>query len=145
MDWKKIIPIVAVMAMMGVFAFAIQPATATKTTDIKVYQYDPKDPPGIDLGTDMYINKGGITDLAATLHVNGGKPQWFRNLIFYFYNSKGKLILVQEVNSGFGGLAHCKVYTKMWKTGTYKISIVNWGNRLLGYPKTVRNITLHIV
>jgi hypothetical protein len=78
MDWKKIVPI-AVMAMM-VFAFTTHTVSAASTTGIKAYAYNPYDPPGNELGKDMYLKTGESLDIAVTPHLDGGNPQWFRCL-----------------------------------------------------------------
>ena len=36
------------------------------------------DPPGTELGTDITINKGEVLDIAATVHIDGGNPQWYQ-------------------------------------------------------------------
>ncbi len=145
MDLKKIISILAVMSVIGVFLVAVQPATAAKTTEIKAYYYNAFLPPGAEINTDMYVNKSADIDISATLHVNGGKPQWFRYMHCYIYNSKGELIVHEERNSGFGGIARFWVDKRKWNTGTYKISIIYWGNSRYGYPRADKNITLHLV
>jgi hypothetical protein len=144
MDLKKIIPLVVIIAMMGVFLGAIHPASAASTTEVKAYNYDPYDPPGIELNRDITIKNGESLDISATLHVNGGNPQWFRWLNFYIYNSKGEQIVNEERNTGFGGVARCYIKTKDWNPGTYKLSIVYPGNEKDGYPRAEKNITVHI-
>ena len=104
MELKKIVPVLAIMAMMGVFVVSMQPASAAHQTVVKAYNYDPYDPPGDEIGTNLNISKGEYLDLAATLHVDGGNPQWFRYIHFYVYNSKGDQIANEERNSGFGGV-----------------------------------------
>lgn len=132
------------MAMMGVFLVAMQPASATSKTEIKVYKYDIYAPPGTELDKDFYIKKGDPLDLAATLHVNGGNPQWFRNIHLKVYNSKGEQLVNQKQTSSFGGEALFYVKTKNWDSGTYKICMIYEGNKRDGYPRAEKEIILHI-
>ncbi len=145
MDLKRIVPLLAIMVMMGVWVCSMQPASAAHQTTIKAYNYDWNDPPGEEIGSDFVINKGEALDISATLHVDGGGQQWFRYLQYYVYNSTGDQIINQERNSGFGGLARCWINSRNWETGTYKINIVYLGNDDDGYPRAVKDINLRIV
>lgn len=142
---KKIVPILAIMAMMGVFVVAMQPASAAHQTIVKAYTYDPYDPPGIEIRNVLQIKKGNPLDIASTLHVDGGNPQWFRYIHFYVYNSKGEQIVNEKRNSGFGGTARCWINSKNWDTGTYKLCLTYLGNDGDGYPRADKEITVHIV
>ena len=123
---------------------AMQPANASSTTEIKIYTYNPYDPPGTELGKDMTIKKGNALDIAATLHVDSGNPQWFRFIHFYVYNSKVDQIIKEERNSGFGGVARCLIDSKNWDNGTYKVCVTYWGSDDGDYPRADKEITLHI-
>ncbi|ADZ09736.1 hypothetical protein Metbo_1504 [Methanobacterium lacus] len=142
MELKRIVPILAIMAMMGVFLVAMQPASAASKSEIKVYQYDP---PGAEVvGKEISIYKGEYLDLAATLHIDDGNPQWFRWVNFYVYNSKGDQIVNEERNSGFGGIARCWINSKDWSKGTYNVSVVYQGNEDDGYSKAEKKVVLHV-
>jgi hypothetical protein len=145
MDLKKIVPVLAIMAMMCVCVVSMQPASAAHQTAVKAYTFDPNNPPGDELETNLNIQQGDATDLAATLHVDGGGQQWFRYIHFYVYNSNGDQIANEERNSGFGGVARCWINSRSWEPGTYKISIIYWGNDDDGYPRADKDLTLHIV
>lgn len=145
MDLKKVVPILAVMAMMMVFLVAMQPASAASKSEIKVYPYDQCDPPGAEVGKELSIYNGEYLDLAATLHIDGGNPQWFRWVTFYVYDSKGKQIVSEERNSGFGGIARCWINSKDWDKGTYKVSVVYGGNTDDGYPRVEKYFKLNII
>ena len=145
MDLKKKIPIMALIAMMSIFMVGMPAVSAAHTTKVKGYTYNPNNPPGDELGADLFIKKGDATDLAATLHVDGGNPQWFRYIHFYVYNSNGDQIVNEERNSGFGGVARCWINSKGWEPGNYKISIIYWGNDDDGYPRADKEVILHIV
>lgn len=125
MELQKIVPVLAIMAMMGVFVVSMQPACAAHQTVLKGYQYDPNDPPGTELGTDLYIKKGNYLDVAATLHVDGGNPQWFRWVHFYVYDPNGNQIVDEQRTTGFG-VARCWINSKDWKSGNYTISMIFW-------------------
>jgi len=144
MDLKKIVPILAIMAMMGVFMGAVQPANATSTTEVKVYTYDPYDPPGTELGTVKTIKKDEDVSLAATLHVDSGNPQWFRWMHLYIYNSKGEQIYNEERNTGFGGVSMFWVDSKNWDSGDYKMCFTYWGSDDGDYPRVDKEVKLHI-
>jgi hypothetical protein len=144
MDLKKIVPILAIMAMMCISLVAMQSASAASTTEVKAYTYDPYDPPGTEIGKEMTIKKGEYLDIAATLHVDGGNPQWFRYIHYYVYNSKGDQIVNEERNSGFGGVARCWINSKTWDKGTYKICVIYWGSDDGDYPRADKEIKLHI-
>jgi hypothetical protein len=75
------------MAMLGVFLVAMQLASAASKTEIKIYNYDESDPPGVLSNDEIYIKKGSIIDIAATLHVEGGSPKWVIYIQFHVYNS----------------------------------------------------------
>jgi hypothetical protein len=145
MNLKKIVPVLAMMVMVGVFVVSMQPASAAHQTALKVYKHDPNFPPGEELGSDLVINKGDALDISATLHVDGGNPQWFRYIHFYVHNSTGDQIVNEERNSGFGGVTRCWINSKKWEAGKYKISIIYWGNDEDGYPKAVKIVNLCIV
>jgi hypothetical protein len=145
MELKKIVPILAVMAMMGVFVVSMQTASATHQTVLKAYNYDPYDPPGMEIGNDWTIKKGEYLDISASLHVDGGNPQWFRYIHFYVYNARGDQIVNEERSSGFGGIARCWIDSKKWEPGTYKMCIIYWGNDDDGYPRTDKEFNIHIV
>lgn len=144
MDLKKLVPILAVMAMMGVFLVAMQPASAASKSEIKVYQYDQYDPPGAQIDKEIYIGKGEYLDLAASLHIDDGHPQWFRWVTFKVYDSNGKEIVNEERNSGFGGIARCWINSKDWNKGTYNVCVVYAGNEEDGYPKAEKKFVVHI-
>lgn len=144
MEWKRIIPILAIVAIMGVFMGAMHPASAASTTEVKAYTYDPYDPPGTELGKELTIKKGEYLDIAATLHVDGGNPQWFRYIHYYVYNSNGDQIVNEERNSGFGGVARCWINSKNWDAGTYKLCITYWGSDDGDYPRADKNVIVHI-
>ncbi|UTB32361.1 MAG: hypothetical protein NKF70_12860 [Methanobacterium sp. ERen5] len=141
----KIVPMLAVMAMMAVFVVSMQPASAAHQTVLKAYNYDPYDPPGNELGKEMTIKKGDVLDISATLHVDGANPQWFRWIHYYVYDPKGNQIVNEERNSGFGGIARCWINSRDWETGTYKISLIYWGNEEDGYPSADKEVNLRIV
>ena len=144
MDLKKIIPILAILAVMGVFLGAIQPASAASTTEVKAYTYDPHDPPGTELGAVKNIKKGEDVSLAANLHVDGGNPQWFRWMHLYIYNSKGDQIYNEERNSGFGGVTMFWVDSRKWDAGDYKMCFTYWGSDDGDYPRADKEVKLHI-
>ena len=52
---KKTIPILAIIAMMSVFMGAMHPASASSTTEVKAYIYNPHHPPGTELGKEITI------------------------------------------------------------------------------------------
>jgi len=145
MELKKIVTILAIMAMMGVFVVSMQPASAAHQTVLKAYNYDLNDLPGYELSNDWSISKGDVMDISATLHVDGGNPQWFRYIHFSVYNSKGDQIINEERSSGFGGVARCWIDSKDWEPGTYKISMIYWGNDKDGYPRADKEIMVHII
>ena len=145
MGLKKKIPLMALIAIIGMCFMVLQPASAAHTTEVKAYQYDPYDPPGTELGTDWYIKKGDYIDVAATLHVDGGNPQWFRYIHFYVYDPTGNQIFNEERNSGFGGLARCWINSRDWNSGNYTLQVTYWGNDDDGYPRADKYIALHIV
>ena len=143
MNWKTL-PLVALITI-GVLLVGAQAVSAAHTTEVKVYNYNPYDLPGPEIsGTDLYIKKGEYVDFTATLHVDGGNPQWFRWINFYVYNANGNQILNKEFNSGFGGLAHCWINSRKWEAGNYKIYISYPGNEDDGYPPANKEIMLHI-
>lgn len=145
MELQRIVPVLALMAMMGVLVVSMQPACAAHQTVLKAYNYDPYDPPGTEIGSEMTIKKGDYLDVAASLNVNGGNPQWFRWIDFYVYDSTGNQIIKEERNSAFGGIARCWMNSKEWTIGTYKINIIYRGNDDDDYPRADKNILLHIV
>ena len=144
MELKRIAPILAIMAMMCVFVVSMQSASAANT-ELKVYNYDQYDPPGAELGKDLYIKKGQYLDIAASIHVDGGKPQWFRWVHYYVYNSNGYQIVNEERNSGFGGIARCCINSKEWEPGNYKLCVTYWGNNNDNYPRADKEVMVHIV
>ena len=144
MELKKIVPILAIMAMMCMCVVSMQPATAAHQTVLKAYEYEPLNPPGKELGNEIYILKGYHLDIGSTLHVDGGSPQWFRHIHFYVYNASGDQIVNEERNTGFGGIVRCWIDSSKWDSGTYKISVVYLGNDRFGYPRANKDITLHI-
>ena len=93
----------------------------------------------------MTIKKGDFLDIAATLHVDGGNPQWFRYMNFYVYNSKGDQIVNEERNTGFGGVSRCGINSKKWDIGTYKICVTYLGSDDGDYPRADKEVTLHII
>ena len=145
MEIKKIVPILAIMAMMGVFVVSMQPASAAHQTVLKAYNYDSYNPPGMEIGDDWIIKKGESLDISATLHVDDGNPQWFRYIHFYVYNSKGDKIVNEKRTSGFGGVARCGINSKNWEPGTYRMSIIYYGNDRDGYPRADKEFIVHIV
>jgi hypothetical protein len=145
MDLKRIMPILAIMAMMGVFLVAMQPASAASKTEIKVYAYDPVDPPGKEIGKNLTMVMGGIMDISATLHVNNGSPQWFRWVNFNVYNDHGDQIVREERNTAFGGVSRCWIDTKTWGRGKYKVCVTYLGNEDDGYPRADKEFTLTII
>lgn len=144
MSWKRKVPVLA-LAMMCLFMIGAQAVSAAHTTEVKGYGYDPYDPPGEELGTDWYIKKGEDIDVAATLHVDGGNPQWFRWMHFYVYNSKGDQIVNEERNTGFGGVSRCWINSKDWEIGNYKLCIIYWGNEDDDYLRADKEVMIHIV
>jgi len=145
MDLKRIMPILAIMAMMGVFLVAMQPASAASKTEIKVYTYDPNDTPGMEIGKNLTITRGGDIDLTATLHVDNGSPQWFRYVNFYVYNPDGDQIVNEERNTAFGGVSRCIINSKTWARGKYKVCVTYLGNEHDGYPRADKEFTLTII
>ena len=143
MELRKIVPILAVMAMICIF-FSMQSVSAAHQTEVKAYQYDPNDPPGDELGTDLFIKKGDALDIGATLHVDGGGPQWFRFIHMYIYNSKGNQIVNEDRSAGFG-VARFWINSKKWEPGNYRICLIYWGNKDDDYPRADKEILLHIV
>lgn len=145
MDLKKIGPILALIAVSGMFLMGMQTVSAAHTMDIKAYSYDPYDPPGKEIGSDINISKGEYVDIAATLHVDGSNPQWFRYLNFRVYNSKGDQLVNEERNTGFGGTSRCWINSKKWDKGEYMIEVYYEGNKKDDYPSASKKFTLSIV
>ena len=143
---KKIIPILALIAIMGVFMGAMHPISAVSTTEVKAYTFDAYDPPGTELGAVKNIKKGEDVSLAATLHVDGGNPKWFRWLHLYIYNSNGEQIYNEERNSGsgFSGAAIFFVDSRKWDVGDYKMCFTYQGNKNDGYPRADKEVKLQI-
>jgi|GEM_PF-3263253 len=144
MELKKIVPVLAMMVMMCMCVVSMQPASAHQTV-LKAYHYDPNDPPGTEIANDLTIKKGEDFQISATLHVDGGNPQWFRYIHFYAYDSKGDQIANDLGNSGFGGVAGCWIHSKDWEPGNYTMSVIYWGNERDGYPRADKDFILHIV
>jgi hypothetical protein len=145
MESKRIMPILAIMALMGVFLVAMQPASAASKTEIKVYTYDPMDRPGMEIGKNLTMVRGGDLDISATLHVNDGSPQWFRWVNFYVYNEQGDQIVSEERNTAFGGVSRCMINSKTWGRGKYKVGVTYLGNEHDGYPRADKEFTLTII
>ena len=144
MKLKKVVSVLAIMAMMCMCVVSMQPASAHQTV-LKAYHYDPNDPPGTEIANDLTIKKGEKLDISAALHVDGGSPKWFRYIHFYVYNSKGDQIVNEERNSLFGGTAWCRINSKEWESGDYTMSVIYWGNTDDDYPRADKDLTLHIV
>jgi hypothetical protein len=142
---KKTIPILAIIAMMSVFMGAMHPASASSTTEVKAYIYNPHHPPGTELGKEITIKRGQALDIAGTVHINGGKPKWYRYIHFNVYNPKGNQIVDEERIAGYSGVVHYKINTKKWNTGTYKLCVIYWGSDNGDYPRADKEITLHII
>lgn len=145
MDLKRIMPILAIMAMMGVFLVAMQPASAASKTEIKIYTYDQIDPPGMEIEKNLTMVRGGDMDISATLHVNNGNPQWFRWVNFNVYNDHGDQIVSEERNTAFGGISRCLINSKTWERGKYKVCVTYFGNEHDGYPRADKEFTLTII
>jgi hypothetical protein len=145
MDLKKLLPILAMIAVSGVFLMGMSAVSAAHTMDVKAYSYDPYDPPGPEIVNQINITKGEYLDFAATLHVDGGNPLWFRYLNFEVYNSQGDQILNQERNTGFGGIARCWIDSKNWKAGNYTLVISYDGNEKEDYPIAFKKFEVNIL
>jgi hypothetical protein len=137
MDLKKIIPILAIMAMIGIFLVAMQPANAA-TTGLIVYHH------GTFLGTEMSIKKGEKLDLIATLSVDGRALQPLRYINLYIRNSKDILTHKDESFTGIGGYSYFNVDTSKWACGNYKMLFIYWGSHDGEWPIAKKIVKLQI-
>ncbi len=145
MYMKKIVPILALIAISGVFLMGVQAVSAAHTTEVKAYTYDAIYSPEGEIGSSMDLTKGYTFDIAATLHVDGGNQQWFRSITYNVYNSNGDQIVNEERSTGFGGIARCRINTKEWDYGNYLVKVSYLGNDKDEYPGAEKKFTLHIV
>jgi hypothetical protein len=142
MSLKNIIPTLGILLMLGMFLVAVQPASAVSKTEIEVYKFDLYDP--VEVFQELWIEKGKNLVLQASLHIDGGNPEWMKMLRLYVFNSTDQLVN-EERSTGLGGIATFNLNTKNWDAGTYTIGIVYLDNDSFGYPRAGHDIELHIV
>jgi hypothetical protein len=142
---KKIVPILALIAISGVFLMGMQAVSAAHTTEIKTYNYDPYDPPGQEIGKETSLIISEAFDISASLHIDGGNPQWFRWVNYKVFNSHGDQIVNEDRNTGFGGIARCWVNTKNWKAGNYTVEVSYGGNEEDEYSPATKKFALKVL
>lgn len=140
MKSKKIISIMVVILFLGVFTANIHPVSAT-TTEIKASIFA-----GDELRSDWYIQKDRRLDVKATLHVDGGDPQWFRYIHFYLYKvnpdgTRGEQIESIELSTE-GGNAHYRSASAL--DGEYLLCIIYWGSDDGEWPRADKEIRVHV-
>lgn len=136
---KKIMPILFLMAMIGIFMGAVQPASAT-TTEIKAYKLYPDQ----ELFNQVSIKKGQIWDLHATLHVNGGDPQWYRYIHLYIYDSHGNQVFNEQGCTWLFGISNFKINANDYPCGDYKMCFIYWGSPDGEWPRADKEMVLHV-
>jgi hypothetical protein len=142
---KKIVPILALIALSGVFLMGLQAVSATHTTEIKTYTCDINDPPGIEIVKEKSLIKDEPFDITSSLHVDGGNPQWFRWVNYKVFNSHGDQIVNEDRNTGFGGIARCWIDTRHWNAGNYTVEVSYGGNEKDDYPPASNKFVLHVL
>jgi len=145
MSMKKIVPILVMIAISGVFLMGLQAVSAVHTTEIKTYNYDPYDPPGQEIGKETSLRIPEAFDISASLHVDGGNPQWFRWVNYKVFTPHGDQIFNEDRNTGLGGIARCWISTKNWKAGNYTVVVSYGGNEKDDYPSASKKFALKVI
>jgi len=139
LDLKKIVSILLVMAIVGVFMGSMQPASAV-TTEIKVNSDNTT--------TEISIPKGKThmtNELHASLHVDGGNAQWYRYITLIIRNSEGKLVYRDDQCTWAFGQAVFGGYAAKLDVGDYTMKFIYWGSDDGEWPKAKKIVKLHII
>jgi len=144
MNLNKIVPIFFLIIISGMLLVGIQSASAAHTTEIKAYTFDPMNLPGNKIDSYLNIKKGEPLNVLASLHVDGGKPVWFRNIHFIVANSRGELIVDTTSNTISGGYARFFTNTEKWNSGNYIAILTYLGSTSEEYPLAYKIFILYI-
>lgn len=144
MNLNKIMPIFFLIIISGMLLVGIQSANAAHTTEIKAYTFDPMKLPGNEIDSYVNIKKGKPLNILASLHVDGGKPVWFRNIHLIMINSYGKLLVDTTSNTVLGGYASFFTNTEKWNSGNYMAIVSYLGSTSEEYPLAYKIFILYI-
>ncbi|MDD3984994.1 MAG: hypothetical protein PHY59_03685 [Methanobacterium sp.] len=134
MGLNKIISIMAIIIISGVFLTGIQAVSAAHTTEIKAYTIDPLHFPGKLINSVVNIKEGKPFNVVTSLHVDGGKPLWFRSIGFTVIDFQGKVMFNTVSNTIAGGYAYFFTNSEKWDSGKYIVMVYYLGSETEDYP-----------
>jgi len=138
---KNIIPVLAIIAVIGLFLGVIQPASAV-TSEIDLIDADVN-----PLPSEINVYNGQFVHLGAYLKVDGDIKHW-RWIHLYVYDPWGRQIVnVKSLTGlGWGGDIDYAVFefnTRGSPGEDYRMHFIYWGSD--DWPRADKEVIVHIV